>query len=85
MPVTNCLVSRVMVYYVLTYHHGGLLGQLRHGSARTTAVVRRAIQQRRERVAKRAKRDDENRCQCWPKEPERFIRNPYHGTLGLNI
>jgi Integrase core domain len=23
-------------------------------------------------------------CQCWQKEPERFIRNPYHHTLGLN-
>jgi transposase InsO family protein len=23
-------------------------------------------------------------CQCWQKAPERFIRNPYHHTLGLN-
>jgi transposase InsO family protein len=23
-------------------------------------------------------------CQCWQKEPEHFIRNPYHHTLGLN-
>jgi hypothetical protein len=24
-------------------------------------------------------------CHCWDKEPERFIMNPYHHTLGLNI
>jgi transposase InsO family protein len=23
-------------------------------------------------------------CGCWQKEPERFTRNPYHHTLGLN-
>jgi transposase InsO family protein len=24
-------------------------------------------------------------CGCWQKEPERFISNPYHHTLGLNM
>ena len=24
-------------------------------------------------------------CRCWQKEPDRFTRNPYHHTLGLNI
>jgi hypothetical protein len=33
------------------------MGQLLHGSARTTAAVRRAIQQSQERIAKLAKRD----------------------------
>jgi hypothetical protein len=32
------------------------MGQLLHGSARTTAAVRRAIQQSRESIAKLAKR-----------------------------
>jgi hypothetical protein len=36
------------------------MGQLLHGSARTTAAVRRAIQQRQESLAKLAKRDDLN-------------------------
>jgi hypothetical protein len=36
------------------------MGQLRHGSARTTAAVRRAIQHRQESLAKRATRDDLN-------------------------
>jgi transposase InsO family protein len=35
---------------------GGLMGQLLHGSARTTAAVRRAIQQRKESLTKLAKR-----------------------------
>jgi transposase InsO family protein len=26
----------------------------------------------------------EDLCQCWQTEPERFTRNPYHHTLGLN-
>jgi hypothetical protein len=34
------------------------MGQVRHGSARTTAAVRRAIPQSQERRAKLAKRDD---------------------------
>jgi hypothetical protein len=34
------------------------MGQLLHGSARTTAAVRRAIQQRQESLAQLAKRDD---------------------------
>jgi hypothetical protein len=36
------------------------MGQLRHGSARTTAALRRAIQQSQESIAKLAKRDDLN-------------------------
>jgi hypothetical protein len=36
------------------------MGQLLHGSARTTAAVRRAIQQRQHRIAKLANRDDVN-------------------------
>jgi hypothetical protein len=36
------------------------MGPLLHGSARTTAAVRRAIQQRQESLAKLAKRDDLN-------------------------
>jgi hypothetical protein len=24
-------------------------------------------------------------CGCWQQEPERFISNPHHHTLGLNI
>jgi ribosomal protein L17 len=36
------------------------MGQLLHGSARTTAAVRRAIQQRQESLATLAKRDDLN-------------------------
>jgi Integrase core domain len=36
------------------------MGQLLHGSARTTAAVRRAIQQSQESIAKLAKRDDLN-------------------------
>jgi hypothetical protein len=36
------------------------MGQLLHGSARTTAAVRRAIQQSQESIAKLAKRDDVN-------------------------
>jgi hypothetical protein len=34
------------------------MGQRRHGSARTTAALRRAIQPRQERRPKRAERDD---------------------------
>jgi hypothetical protein len=34
------------------------MGQLLHGSARTTAAVRRAIQQSQESIAKLADRDD---------------------------
>ena len=36
------------------------MGQLLHGSARTTAAVRRALQQRQESLAKLAQRDDLN-------------------------
>jgi transposase-like protein len=36
------------------------MGQLLHGSARTTAAVRRAIQQSQESIAKLARRDDLN-------------------------
>ena len=36
------------------------MGQIRHGSARTTAAVRRAIQQSQESLAKLAKRYDLN-------------------------
>jgi hypothetical protein len=36
------------------------MGQLLHGSARTTAALRRAIQQSQESIAKLAKRDDLN-------------------------
>jgi hypothetical protein len=38
----------------------GLMGQRRHGSARTTAALRRTIQQRQASLAKRAKRDHLN-------------------------
>jgi hypothetical protein len=34
------------------------MGQILYGSARTTAAVRRAIQQSQESLAKMAKRDD---------------------------
>jgi hypothetical protein len=36
------------------------MGQLLHGSARTTAALRRAIQQSQESLAKLAERDDVN-------------------------
>jgi integrase-like protein len=49
-----------MVYNVSICHHGGLMGQLLHGSARTTAAVRRAIQQSPESLAKLAARDGLN-------------------------
>lgn len=50
-----------MVYCVRIYHHRRPYGrQLLHGSGRTTATVRRAIQHRKESIAKLAKRYDLN-------------------------
>jgi transposase InsO family protein len=48
------------------------MGQLLHGSARTTAAVRRAIQQSRESIAKLAKRYDLNpkTVAKWKKRPQ---------------
>jgi hypothetical protein len=45
-----------VVYYMRTYHHGRPYGKRLHGSARTTAPVRRAIQQSKESRAKLSER-----------------------------
>jgi hypothetical protein len=45
-----------MVYYMLITITGGLMGQLLHGSARTTEAVRRVIQESKESIARLAKR-----------------------------
>jgi hypothetical protein len=45
-----------MVFPLRLYHHGGPMGPLRHGSARTTAAVRRAIQPRQASIAALADR-----------------------------
>lgn len=47
-----------MVYGMRTYHHGSLMGQLLHGSARTTAAVRQAIQHSQESIVALAARYD---------------------------
>ena len=56
-----------MVYHILTYHPAGLMGQLLHGSARTTAAVRRAIQHSQESLNKLAKRYDPKTVAKWKK------------------
>ena len=48
---------------------GGLLGQLLHGSARTTAAVRRAIQRSQQSIAKLAKSYDVNQDHGQVEEP----------------
>ena len=62
----------VMGYHRTTSHHGRPDGTILHGSARTTAAVRRAIQPRQERLAKLAKHDDvnPNTVATWQTRPQ---------------
>jgi hypothetical protein len=67
------------------------MGQVLHSRATTTETVRRAIQSSQASLRTLAKGLEslggltpyEYICQQWQKQPDLFLHNPFHHTLGL--